>query len=395
MTITTLSTKAVAQGNNATTVWPYTFLIPELQDVILTLVDVASGNETIIAPVNFTITGLGSDVGGSVTYPLSGSPLTTATKIVIERFLPETQEIDLVNQGGVYPADIESGLDNVTMMVQQLQDQVDRSIVFSVADTIAPTLPLATARANKFLGFNASGDPVAVDGLTAGTTVSAAMIPVVTAPTTAAALTALGLPGALLDLLIPSGTEWAYNAGGAAPTGFVYPIGQPCTSLYPDYRAKLISAGSPYGTNGVDPLMPDKRSMVNAGKSNMGGVDNGLLTGGTVLGAVLGNQNKSLATNNLPAYTPSGTITNGAITNGAITFPNSNGSGGANGLSSNAISTSAAVSGGVNLTIALGPTQATTTQATSTLAGTAQGGTATAFSLVQPTFICNLILKVH
>jgi hypothetical protein len=51
MTIETTAIKAVATGNGATTVWPYTFLIPAEDDLVLTLVDVASGNPTVIAPV--------------------------------------------------------------------------------------------------------------------------------------------------------------------------------------------------------------------------------------------------------------------------------------------------------------------------------------------------------
>lgn len=381
MTLTTQSIKAVWQGDSANVTWPYAFLIPAQDDLVVTLVDVASGNPTVLAPVNYTVTGLGDPVGGAVTYPLSGSPLTVATYLVVERFVAQVQETDLTNQGGVYPQDIEDALDYLTMQTQQLQDQINRSIVFSVADTVESTLPTATARANLFLGFGASGEPIAVDGLTAGTTVSAAMIPVVTAPTTADALTALGLPGSLLDLLIPSGTCWDYHASGAAPSGFVFPIGQACTPTYPNYRAKLITAGSPYGTNGVDPLMPDLRSVVSAGKSNMGGVDNGLLTGGTVLGAVLGVQTKVLITANLPAYTPAGVITNGAIT----VVPTIGGTVKANfgvGTGDTGV--------GTNNTSTL-----TATQAASTFAGTPQGGTATAFSIVQPTFICNKILKVH
>lgn len=299
MTIETTSIKAVALGNGATTVWPYTFLIPAEADLVLTLVDVASGNPTVISPVNYTVTGIDSALGGTVTYPLSGSPLTSASYIVIERALPLKQETDLLNQGAVYPQVIEDALDYLTMVTQQLQDQINRAIVFSVADTVETDLPTATARANKFLGFNSNGDPVAVDGLTPGTTVSAAMIPVVTAPTTAAALTALGLPGALLDLLIPAGAMWAY-AGTTAPTGFVLGFGQPCTSTYPTLRALLVAAGSPFGTNGVDPLFPDGRSRSMVGKSNMGGVDNGLWTGGTVLGAVAGVQSVTLDRTMIP-----------------------------------------------------------------------------------------------
>lgn len=393
MTLTTTSTKAVAQGNGATTSWPFNFLIPAIGDMIVTLVDIASGNPIVISPVNFSVTGLGSANGGTVTYPLSGSPITSATQIVVERFVPEVQQTNLINQGAVYPADIEDALDYLTMITQQLQDQVNRSIVFSVADIVEVPLPVASARANLFLGFNANGDPVAVDGLTAGTTVSAAMIPVVTAPTTDDALTALGLPGSLLNLLIPSGTCWEYDAAGAAPTGFVYPIGQPCTPTYPDYRAKLVASGSPYGTDGTDPLMPDRRSTVGAGKSNMGGADNGLLTGGTVLGAVLGVQSANLAVGEIPPNVTSqnaGTIAL-AVTSDATKpivwdtggITSSNATGGTRGQFTDvsAVHESAIVStGGI-------PVNGVTV--------TTRNASQTALSKVQPTFICNYILKVH
>src|SRR6266404_2149614 len=225
MTLTTLSIKAVAQGNSATTVWPFTFLIPALADLVVTLVDVVSGNQTVVNPVNY------------------------------------------------------------------------------------------------------------------------------------------------------SGTCWDYDAGGAAPAGFVYPIGQACTALYPDYRAKLVSAGSPYGTNGVDPLMPDRRSVVSAGKSNMGGVDNGLLPGGTVLGAVLGSATRVLLKTNLPPYTPVGVNTGGVYSHPVTPV------GGLAGAQISVLQASA----DANVALITQPT----------FTGTPQGGLSTSFSIVQPTFICNKILKVH
>lgn len=301
MTIETTTIKTVALGNGATTVWPYTFLIPSASDLVLSIVDVASGNETIIPPVNYTVTGIGNPAGGSVTYPLSGGPLTNASYIVIERQLPLTQETDLLNQGATYPAAIEDALDFLTMITQQLQDQINRSIVFSIADTTEQTLPTATARANKQLGFDANGNPIAIAALNPSVTVSAAMIPVVTAPSTAAALTALGLPGALLDLLIPAGTVWDYSLT-SAPTGFALAYGQPATGTWPVLRAALVAAGSPFGTNGTDPLLPDCRSRSLTGKSDMGGVDNGLWSGGNILGAVSGVQSVTLSLAQIPSH---------------------------------------------------------------------------------------------
>src|SRR4051812_12847863 len=118
MTITTTSTKAVYQGNGATTTWPFTFLIPNDDSITVTLVLISSGDETVLAPSVFSVSGLGVPAGGIVTYPLSGSPLAATYKIVVERFVPELQNTDLVNEGGAYPADIEDALDYLTMMSQ-------------------------------------------------------------------------------------------------------------------------------------------------------------------------------------------------------------------------------------------------------------------------------------
>jgi len=131
MTLATTSTKAVAQGNGATTSWPYTFLIPAMDSIVVSLVDVASGNITVLAPSVFSVTGLGNPTGGAVTYPLSGSPVASTSYVVIQRIVPETQETDFTLQGAVYPTDIEDALDYVTMICQQLQSQVNQSIVFS------------------------------------------------------------------------------------------------------------------------------------------------------------------------------------------------------------------------------------------------------------------------
>jgi microcystin-dependent protein len=384
MTVTTTANKVVYTGNGATTNWPFSFPIPALADIQVSLVNISSGNETILAPTLYTVAGLGG-TSGSVTYPLTGSPLAATSYLVIQRIMPLEQQTTFANQGAAYPADIEAGLDYLTMVTQQLQDSLNRAIIFSAADTVEVDLPTATARANKFLGFNSSGDPVAVDGLTAGTTVSAAMIPVVTAPTTAAALTALGIPGALLDQLIPAGTIWEYSLT-SAPTGFVFPSGQACTSTYPTYRAALVAAGSPYGSNGTDPLMPDLRSMVTAGKSNMNGVDNGLLTGGTVLGGIIGTQLRTLLTANLPAYTPTGSVP-------SITVDSNNWTA----SSTDSVVGSCQPGGNqVGVPFVPGGTYAKLRSVGSgTFTGVAQGGSSTAFSLVQPTIVLNKIIKVH
>lgn len=390
MTIETTAIKAVALGNGVTTIWPYTFLIPNDNYVVLTLVDVVSGNPTVIAPANYTVTGAGSPYGGTVTYPLSGAAVTSAYYVVIERVLPLEQETDLQNQGAVYPVAIENALDYLTMLTQQLQDQLNRAIIFSVADTIEVTLPSAAARAGLFLGFDSNGDPVALDGLTAGTTVSAAMIPVVTAPTTAAALIALGVPGSLLDALIPAGTIWDFSGGTVAPSGFAFPYGQAITGTYPVLRAALVAAGSPFGTNGVDPLGVDVRSRTIVGKSNMGGVDNGLWTGGTVLGAIAGAQSISLTLAQMAIHAHANTaLSNSVSTDSGHTHTYTG-----DGL------VGTAGGGGVNVYNPSGSPSTSTgyaviTTSTTTAMTNANAGSGDSHENRMPGLILNKIMKVH
>jgi hypothetical protein len=167
MTISTTSIKAVATGNSATTVWPFTFLIPNQASLIVSTVDVASGNQTTISPANYSVTGLGNAAGGSVTYPLSGSPLTSATQLVIQRAVPNTQSTSFINQGAAYPADIEAALDYLTMMVQQVVDAQSRSIVFSVANTVPVQLATCDSARRNLSRLRWLGQPDCIAG-TAG-----------------------------------------------------------------------------------------------------------------------------------------------------------------------------------------------------------------------------------
>lgn len=109
-----------------------------------------------------------------------------------------------------------------------------------------------------------------------------------------------GVTGASLGFAVGVPYIWPFST---APTGCVLLYGQACTSSYPIIRGLLIADGSPYGNNGTDPLFPDYRGVTPVGKSNMGGSDKGNLTGGTVLGAILGAQTVTLDSSTIPAHT--------------------------------------------------------------------------------------------
>lgn len=181
------------------------------------------------------------------------------------------------------------------------------------------------------------------------------------------------------DLTTPSGTSllpligeirmWALST---APTGWILLQGQVCTTSYPLWRAALIGDGNPYGTSGGDPLFPDMRCVVPAGKDT----SRGLLAGSTVLGALLGEQSKILLTGNLPPYRPTGTVSKPTIT---VT--------GGNGATSGLVSAAAPPATGAAVGAVIGASLDTTPVFT----GDDQGGLGTPFGVVQPTVIINFI----
>lgn len=191
MTITTTQNIVRYSGNGATTTWAYSFLIPESGDEVITFTAV-DGTETVLAGGLYSITGLGSENGGIVTYPLSGSPIANGTRLTIQRVLPVVQETDLENQDGFYPATVESALDYLTMLIQQFNGSLDNVIRVPISDPTPDDLPTATVRALQTFIFDADGNPTV--GLPSGTAnVSAAMQAVVAASTLLAGRIAIGL----------------------------------------------------------------------------------------------------------------------------------------------------------------------------------------------------------
>jgi len=133
MALSTTANKVIHNGNASATVFPFTFPIPSASylSVIYTS---ALGVETTLSSSLYSVTGIGSLSGGSVTYPLSGSPIATGTKLTIVRTVPYTQGTVLSNQGGYYPEVVEARLDLIYMAMQQLAEIVGRYTTSSISD---------------------------------------------------------------------------------------------------------------------------------------------------------------------------------------------------------------------------------------------------------------------
>ncbi len=225
-------------------------------------------------------------------------------------------------------------------------------------------------------------------------------VDVITATSTGASVTGtLAVSGAFTvggSPLLPIGLGPLPWSGTAAPAKWVLANGGALLrASYPDlwtFAAAEIAAGNTLFTNGnatTTFTVADMRGRVPAGDDNMGGgAGAGRLTASTMtpdgqtLGAVntaSGGQTVTLATANLPAYTPAGSIST-TVTSANVSI-NSAVNGG-----QNAFGTHSVVGGSASMAGALGLTLS------SSFTGTAQGGASTPLTNIQPTIVTNYII---
>lgn len=244
MTVSTALNKIVYSGNGATTVFPFTFPGVAPSDIQVFFTDI-NGNVSLISPVNYTLilnpaTGTNpTGAGGSVTYNPLGVPIPLGTFLTIYRNLPFVQTTSLANQGTLYQPVEEAALDYQMMATQQVIEVQDRALVVAVSDPIPNALPAAAARANLFLAFDGSGNPIASQPSGSNTPVSSVMIPVVTAASLPAARTALGL-GTIATESIGLGLE--DNGSGAVQTFFGVVADSISQSVISSFHQKVRAA---------------------------------------------------------------------------------------------------------------------------------------------------------
>lgn len=127
MTVTTTTVRNEYAANGVTITFPFTFKILDREHLIVSLVDDDTGAETgLTYGSDYTILGVGAAVGGSITI-ISGAP-ASGTTVVLRRELDIVQPADYSNQGRFYPETHETSFDRLTMLVQQVQDGVDRAV---------------------------------------------------------------------------------------------------------------------------------------------------------------------------------------------------------------------------------------------------------------------------
>jgi len=158
MTVSSTTTKNSYAGDSSTVAFSYTFKIFDEDDIAVILRDNATATETVQSiTTNYTVSGVGNAGGGTVTFVTA--PATGKT-VLLRRESAQTQATDYT-PNDPFPAEAhEDALDKLTFLVQEVQEELDRSIKLSRTNTIASTefAVGAADRANKILAFDTNGE---------------------------------------------------------------------------------------------------------------------------------------------------------------------------------------------------------------------------------------------
>ena len=170
--IPTISHAVVASTNNKnqyncdslTKAWDYTFPIVSSTDIHVYTVDPAG---TITEQLtNFSV----NTLTAKVTYPSTGVACATGYSVLLVRTVPLTQSLVLTTEGPFPAASLNTEHDKLTMITQQLQEQVTRAVKLPLTSSTSYTWPSPTP--GLAIGWNATGtglENVAIAGPTGAT----------------------------------------------------------------------------------------------------------------------------------------------------------------------------------------------------------------------------------
>ena len=184
MTISTTIIKNSYSGDGSAVAFTYAFKIAD-EDFIEVIVKTnATGAESVRAigtgSTNYAVTGVGEAAGGTVTFVTAPTNLET---VVLRRSTTQTQTLDLIENDNLPANSLETAFDKNLSIIQELQEQLDRSIKISRANTMTSTEFTVSAadRASKVLAFDSSGEISVTQELgtyqgTSATTTTAAFV---------------------------------------------------------------------------------------------------------------------------------------------------------------------------------------------------------------------------
>jgi hypothetical protein len=137
-------------GNGITTVFAYNFRILAAADLEVTIDGVVQTLTT-----HYSVSGVGADGGGNVTF-VTAPP--TDTVVIRRRKMALVRTTDYQDNGDLLADVLNPDQDAAVLMLQQVQEELDRSVKFPLGDSADTTMPTVEERAGKVLVFDDDGN---------------------------------------------------------------------------------------------------------------------------------------------------------------------------------------------------------------------------------------------
>ena len=219
MGVSTTTNTRIYSGDGMTTAFSFPFYTFNLSDMNVYLYDtLAGGIVSQVSGVNYTISGTANNQGfypNGVTVTFGTAPPATSY-VVLTREPPEVQNYNLGNSNTLSSTALWQQLDYLTVLIQWLQDQVNRCIQLPAGfgPAFSPTLPstagLASA-AGQYLLINQNANGMALSNTMP--VFSSVVVPYTSLQTagTSNAVTLFSLPAGakLTNLIIKHSTAFA------------------------------------------------------------------------------------------------------------------------------------------------------------------------------------------
>lgn len=150
MTVSAETNRIEYTASASQTLFTYPFKIFIVSDI-----DVYVDGVLKTITTDYTVAGAGDEGGGNVTFVTA---MTGGEEVLIIRVIPFTQPTDLV-ENDPFPADaVEDALDRVTMLTQQNNEELARTIKLAVTSTLEDIVIPETP--NGFLKWNSDGTQI-------------------------------------------------------------------------------------------------------------------------------------------------------------------------------------------------------------------------------------------
>ena len=155
MTVDSTTNRVQENGNGVKVAFDFTFKALAVTDLEVYKVDTVTGISTLqTITTDYTATLNTVTDGGTVTYVVA--PTATEQSLIL-RVLTIDQQTDIPTASNIAEVTLEDAYDKGIMVSQQIQEQVDRSLVLDVGST-ASNISIPDPTANKALIWNSAGD---------------------------------------------------------------------------------------------------------------------------------------------------------------------------------------------------------------------------------------------